>query len=182
MTTIDRRAFLETAAALSAVAALGRARGRGRGGQARRPSTSPCSRRSSATASASSWRSTSGFEGIEIGTITDPKVADEIEEASAKTGLVDPLRDERRPLEVPALERRPRGRGEERRRHGDLAPQREALGGGGGAAGAGRRQPRDLLQGRLDALAEGHQGAHPAPRPGAEGRGRASRRSGTSSS
>ena len=34
-----------------------------------------------------------------------------------------------------------------------------------GAAGAGRGQRRDLLQGRLDALAEGDPGAHPAARP-----------------
>ena len=32
-----------------------------------------------------------GFEGVEIGTIADPAVADEIKEASAKTGPDDSL-------------------------------------------------------------------------------------------
>ena len=182
MTTIDRRAFLESAARARRRCAALRPRAGRRGGRheegrlrldapegARLPRALPAG------------ASTSGFEGIEIGTITDPAVADEIKEASAKTGLDDPLRDERGPLEVPALERGPGGRVEERRRHGDVAAQREALGRGQRAAGARRRQPRDLLPGRLDALAEGHQGAHPAARPGAEGRRSAWRRSGTSS-
>ena len=84
-----------------------------------------------------------GFEGIEIGTITDARRGDGDQGGRGEAGPHDPLRDERRPLEVPALERRPRGRDEERRGHGDVAPQREALGRGLGAAGAGGRQRRD---------------------------------------
>ena len=84
----------------------------------------------------------------------------------------DPRRHERGPLALPAVERRPGGRQQERRGHGDVAAQREALGRRRGPARAGRRQPRDRLQGRLDAFAEGDQGADPAAGAGTEGRRR----------
>ena len=45
----------------------------------------------------------------------------------------------------------------------------------------GRRERRHVVQGRLDAIAEGHQGADPAAGAGTQGRRRAWRRSGTSS-
>ena len=50
-----------------------------------------------------------GFEGIEIGTIGDPKEADAIKDASEKSGPPDPLGHERRALALAAVERRPRG-------------------------------------------------------------------------
>jgi len=87
MTTIDRRAFLESAAALGAMAAL-RPRTAGAAGGMRKavyismlPKELPYPQRFQLAKDV-------GFEGIEIGTITDPAVAAEIKEASAKTGLV----------------------------------------------------------------------------------------------
>ena len=168
MTTIDRRAFLESATALAAVAAL-RPRPAAAAGGPKKAVYVSMLPKELGYRERFQMALDVGFEGIEIGTITDPAVADRDPGGLREDGAQDPLRDERRPLEVPALERRPRGRGEERRGHGGLPAQREALGRGQRAAGAGRPEPRDLLPGRLDALAEGDQGAHPAPRPGAEG-------------
>ena len=113
-----------------------------------------------------------GFEGIEIGTVKRPQGGRRDRGRRGEDGPGGPLRHERRPLAIPALERRPRRGHEERRGHGDLAAQREAVGRGGRAARAGGGQPADLVPRRLDAVAEGHQGAHPAPGPGAEGGGR----------
>ena len=88
MTTIDRRAFLESAAALGAVAALRpRPAAAAAGGMKKAvyismlPKELPYPERFQLAKDV-------GFEGIEIGTITDPAVAAEIKEASAKTGLV----------------------------------------------------------------------------------------------
>ena len=86
MTTIDRRAFLGSTAALSALAAL-------------RPPTAAASGRPKKAVllymlpKEMSYRDRFqlardvGFEGIEIGTESDPRVADEIKDASARTGL-----------------------------------------------------------------------------------------------
>ena len=86
MTTIDRRAFLGSATALAAVAAL-----------RPRPTTAAGGMKKSLYISMLpkelSYRDRFqmaldvGFQGIEIGTITDPAVAAEIKDASAKTGL-----------------------------------------------------------------------------------------------
>jgi L-ribulose-5-phosphate 3-epimerase len=84
--TIDRRAFLESATAIAAVAAL-----------RPRPAAAASGMKKALYVSmlpkGLGYRERFqlaldvGFEGIEIGTITDPKVAEEIKEAAAKTGL-----------------------------------------------------------------------------------------------
>ena len=87
MTTIDRRAFLESAAALGAMAALRPRTAAAAGGMKKAvyismlPKELPYPQRFQLAKDV-------GFEGIEIGTIADPAVAAEIKEASAKTGLV----------------------------------------------------------------------------------------------
>lgn len=87
MTTIDRRAFLGSAAALGAMAALRPRTAAAAGGMRKAvyismlPKELPYPQRFQLAKDV-------GFEGIEIGTVTDPAVAAEIEEASAKTGLV----------------------------------------------------------------------------------------------
>jgi len=87
MTTIDRRAFLESAAAVGAMAALRPRTAAAAGGMKKAvyismlPKELPYPQRFKLAKDV-------GFEGIEIGTITDPAVAAEIKEASAKTGLV----------------------------------------------------------------------------------------------
>jgi L-ribulose-5-phosphate 3-epimerase len=92
MTTIDRRAFLEMATAASALAAL-------------RPRTASAGQAAGPAGGLKKGVYVSmlpkelgysdkfklaldvGFQGIEIGTISDPAVAAEIKEASARTGL-----------------------------------------------------------------------------------------------
>lgn len=87
MTTIDRRAFLGSAAVLGAMAALRPRTAAAAGGMRKAvyismlPKELPYPQRFQLAKDV-------GFEGIEIGTVTDPAVAAEIEEASAKTGLV----------------------------------------------------------------------------------------------
>lgn len=87
MTTIDRRAFLGSAAALGAMAALRPRTAAAAGGMRKAvyismlPKELPYPQRFQLAKDV-------GFEGIEIGTVTDPAVAAEIKEASAKTGLV----------------------------------------------------------------------------------------------
>jgi L-ribulose-5-phosphate 3-epimerase len=86
MTTIDRRAFLESATAIAAVAALRPRTAAAAGGMKKAvyismlPKELPYPERFQLAKDV-------GFEGIEIGTVTDPAVAAEIKEASAKTGL-----------------------------------------------------------------------------------------------
>lgn len=87
MTTIDRRAFLGSAAALGAMAALRPRTAAAAGGMRKAvyismlPKELPYPQRFQLAKDV-------GFEGIEIGTVADPAVAAEIKEASAKTGLV----------------------------------------------------------------------------------------------
>jgi len=97
MTTIDRRAFLESATALAAVAALRPRPAAAAGGMKKAVYVSMLPKElkdASGAPRALSYverfqlAKDVGFEGIEIGTITDPAVAAEIKEASAKTGLV----------------------------------------------------------------------------------------------
>lgn len=87
MATLNRRAFLEATAALSAWTALGQ-RPAAAAGKPRKstliymlPKDLPYRDRFKMALDA-------GFEGIEIGTVKDPKEADEIGDASVKTGLV----------------------------------------------------------------------------------------------
>ena len=87
MTTLNRRVFLEATAALSALAALGPRTGAAAGKPRKStliymlPKDLPYRDRFKMALDA-------GFEGIEIGTVKDPKEADEIGDASVKTGLV----------------------------------------------------------------------------------------------
>jgi hexulose-6-phosphate isomerase len=87
MTTTNRRAFLESAAAVAALAALRPEPARAAGPIKKAvllsmlPKELPYPERFALARKV-------GFEGIEIGTITDPKEAETIREASQKTGLV----------------------------------------------------------------------------------------------
>jgi hexulose-6-phosphate isomerase len=96
MTTIDRRTFLGTAAAVSAVAALRPRPAAAAGGPKKAVYISMLPKEQKDAAGAAPALSYQarfqmakdvGFEGIEIGTIADPAEATEIKEASAKTGL-----------------------------------------------------------------------------------------------
>ncbi len=84
--TLDRRTFLGTAAALSAVAAL-RPRGAAAAGGPRKALYV------SMLPKELGWRERfqlaldCGFEGIEVGTIGEARVAEEVQEAATKTGL-----------------------------------------------------------------------------------------------
>jgi L-ribulose-5-phosphate 3-epimerase len=87
MTILNRRGFLQTTAGLSALAALA-PRTLAAAGKPRKstliymlPKDLPYRDRFKMAIDA-------GFEGIEIGTVKDPKEADEIGDASVKTGLV----------------------------------------------------------------------------------------------
>lgn len=87
MTTIDRRTFLGTAAAVSAVAALGPRRAAAAGGLKKAVYVSMLPKELGYRERFQLAKEV-GFEGIEIGTIADPGVAEEIKEAATKTGLV----------------------------------------------------------------------------------------------
>jgi L-ribulose-5-phosphate 3-epimerase len=86
MTTIDRRAFLESATALAAVAAL-RPRAAAAAGGMKKAVTLSMLPKELPYPERFQLAKDVGFEGIEIGTITEPAVAAEIKEASAKAGL-----------------------------------------------------------------------------------------------
>jgi hexulose-6-phosphate isomerase len=86
MTTIDRRAFLESATALAAVGALRPRPAAAAGGMKKALYVSMLPKELAYRERFQLARDV-GFEGVEIGTITDATVADEIREASAKTGL-----------------------------------------------------------------------------------------------
>ena len=86
MTTIDRRAFLESATALAAVAALAPRTAAAAGGMKKAVYVSMLPKELGYRERFQLARDV-GFEGIEIGTITDTKVAEEIREAAANTGL-----------------------------------------------------------------------------------------------
>ena len=84
---LDRRTFLGTAAAASAAAVLQPRTARAAGGPKKAVYVSMLPKEL-AYLDRFKLAKDVGFEGIEIGTIADPKVADEIKEASAKAGLV----------------------------------------------------------------------------------------------
>jgi len=86
MTTIDRRAFLESASAIAAVAALRPRPAAAAGGMKKALYVSMLPEKL-AYRERFQLAFDVGFEGIEIGTITDPKMAEEIRDAAAKTGL-----------------------------------------------------------------------------------------------
>jgi L-ribulose-5-phosphate 3-epimerase len=86
MKTIDRRSFLESATALAAVAAL-RPRPAAAAGGMKKALYVSMLPKELGYRERFQMALDVGFEGIEIGTITDPKVAEEIKEAAAKTGL-----------------------------------------------------------------------------------------------
>ena len=86
MTTIDRRVFLESAAGLAALAAL-RPREAGAAGGMKKALYVSMLPKELGYRERFQMALDVGFEGIEIGTIADPKVAEEIRDAAAKTGL-----------------------------------------------------------------------------------------------
>jgi hexulose-6-phosphate isomerase len=96
MTTIDRRTFLETAAAVSAMAGLSPRPAAAAGGLKKAVYISMLPKeQKDATGAAQAltyeqrfrMAKDAGFEGIEIGTIADPAEAALIKEASTRTGL-----------------------------------------------------------------------------------------------
>jgi hexulose-6-phosphate isomerase len=87
MSTIDRRAFLETAAAASALAAL-RPRPAAAAGGIRKAVLLSMLPKELAFRERFQLARDVGFEGIEIGTVTDAAEAEAIKDASSKTGLV----------------------------------------------------------------------------------------------
>jgi len=86
MTTIDRRAFLESATALAAAAALTPRAAAAAGGMKKALYVSMLPEKLGYRERFQLAKDV-GFEGIEIGTITDPVVATGIKEAAEKTGL-----------------------------------------------------------------------------------------------
>jgi L-ribulose-5-phosphate 3-epimerase len=86
MTMIDRRTFLEMTAAVSAMAAL-RPQPVGAAGGLKKAVYVSMLPKELGYRDRFQLAIDVGFEGIEVGTITDPAVAAEIKEASAKTGL-----------------------------------------------------------------------------------------------
>lgn len=86
MRTIDRRAFLESATALAAVAALRPRAATATGGMKKAVYVSMLPKELSYR-DRFQMALDVGFEGIEVGTITDAAVAAEVRDASAKTGL-----------------------------------------------------------------------------------------------
>jgi len=86
MKTIDRRGFLESATALAAVAAL-RPRPAAAAGTMKKAVYVSMLPKELGYRERFQMAVDVGFEGIEIGTIGDPKVAEEIRDAAAKAGL-----------------------------------------------------------------------------------------------
>jgi L-ribulose-5-phosphate 3-epimerase len=86
MKTIDRRGFLESATALAAVAAL-RPHAASAAGTMKKALYVSMLPEKLGYRERFQLAKDVGFDGIEVGTIGDPKVAEEIKDASAKTGL-----------------------------------------------------------------------------------------------
>jgi L-ribulose-5-phosphate 3-epimerase len=86
MSTTDRRAFLETALAASALAAV-RPRTAAAAGPIKKAVLLSMLPKELGFRERFQLAKDVGFEGIEIGTVSDPKEADEIKDASQKTGL-----------------------------------------------------------------------------------------------
>ncbi len=111
---------------------------------------------------------TAGFEAVEMQTMTAADEAAEIKEAATKAGPAHPLGDELGPLAAAAVEHRSGGRHPQRQGHGDVAPEREAVGRRHRAARPGGRRCEDVVPGRVDALAAGHPRAAAADGQGAQ--------------
>jgi len=86
MKTIDRRGFLESATALAAVAALRPSPAAAAGTMKKALYVSMLPKELGYRERFQMARDV-GFDGFEVGTIGDPKVAEEIKDAAAKTGL-----------------------------------------------------------------------------------------------
>jgi L-ribulose-5-phosphate 3-epimerase len=87
MKTIDRRAFLESATALAAVAAVRPRPAAAAAGGMKKALYVSMLPKELGYPERFQMAKDAGFEGIEVGTTSDPKVAEEIKDASAKTGL-----------------------------------------------------------------------------------------------
>ena len=87
MSTIDRRAFLETATAVSALAALGPRPAAAAGGIKKALYVSMLPEGALLPGALPDGAGTPASRAIEIGTITEAPVAAEIKEAAAATGL-----------------------------------------------------------------------------------------------
>ncbi len=87
MKTIDRRGFLESATALAAVAALRPRPAAAAAGGMKKALYVSMLPKELGYRERFQLAKDAGFDGIEVGTTSDPKVAEEIKDASAKTGL-----------------------------------------------------------------------------------------------
>jgi hexulose-6-phosphate isomerase len=87
MTTLDRRRFLETAAAVSALAALRPRAAAAAGGAPKKAVLISRLPKELGFRDRFQVALDAGFAGIEMQTVADPRQADEIKEASAKSGL-----------------------------------------------------------------------------------------------
>ncbi len=87
MKTIDRRGFLESATALAAVAALRPRPAAAAAGGMKKALYVSMLPKELGYRERFQLAKDAGFDGIEVGTISDPKVAEEVKDASAKTGL-----------------------------------------------------------------------------------------------
>jgi L-ribulose-5-phosphate 3-epimerase len=87
MKTIDRRAFLESATALAAVAAVRPRPAAAAAGGMKKALYVSMLPKELGYPERFQMAKDAGFDGIEVGTTSDPKVAEEIKDASAKTGL-----------------------------------------------------------------------------------------------
>ena len=87
MTTLDRRRFLETAAAVSALAALRPRAAAAAGGAPKKAVLISMLPKELGFRDRFQVALDAGFAGIEMQTVADPRQADEIKEASAKSGL-----------------------------------------------------------------------------------------------
>ena len=87
MQRIERRTFLQSAAMLSAMAAIGNRSSAAAAGSPKKAVLISMTPKGLSYLDRFKLAQEVGFEGIEANTAEDPKVADEIREASAKTGL-----------------------------------------------------------------------------------------------
>jgi hexulose-6-phosphate isomerase len=87
MKTIDRRGFLESATVLAAVAALRPRPAAAAAGGIKKALYVSMLPKELGYRERFQMAKDAGFDGIEVGTTSDPKVADEVKDASAKTGL-----------------------------------------------------------------------------------------------
>src|SRR6266545_4057976 len=151
MSTLDRRRFLETAAALSALAAL-RPRAASAAGAPKKAVLISMLPKELSFRDRFQTAVDAGFAGIEMQTVADARAADDIKEAAGKTGLrVHSVMNSDHwtyPLS---------------------SPDPEVV--GKSVAGMETSLRNAKLWG-ADALAEGHPRAGVAPGPGAEGGGR----------